>query len=519
MLVLIACTERADEGDSGEVGMSEPEPVEVHSGVLTEGRPAGADVGTAAEWFLLRITPDGGTVWVYNSTGSCTERGTTDLVETDEEVRIVTRLVDPTGVVECEPAERHLQHRVDLDRPLDERLLTGCLRPDCRQPHGSDGVAVESLAVDDLDGDVVLAGTVTQPDGEEGQELATSGLARLDGMTGQPVWGTTYQRPDGLHFDPLGTPRVAGELVAVDLEGSGGLALFTAGGAGPLASVNGMSNEFREVAGGLWLGNQKLTEKLLALDLAVMPEVWDGGAPVDFAPAVRWVADGEEPVADVVRADGTELLVTQDTDAGAGVVASVHVRAMESGDLLGGGEMLESTHLEDAGRDAEGSLVGVGRAGPALIAVDPLSGRARWQIDADSVGIDTDEVLRVRLADPSTAVVVTADRIHALAVADGSPRWDVAMAGLDHRASVLVADQLVVVAGADGVLRAHDLTDGALRWSTPVVTDQRFPVPMPATPTAVDGVLVVGIDDGAVGIDLATGDRLWHTTLAEALAG
>lgn len=39
-----------------------------------------------------------------------------------------------------------------------------------------------------------------------------------------------------------------------------------------------------------------------------------------------------------------------------------------------------------------------------------------------------------------------------------------------------------------------------------------------ATPVVADGVLVLAVDDGAVGLDLATGARRWETTLAAALA-
>lgn len=99
---------------------------------------------------------------------------------------------------------------------------------------------------------------------------------------------------------------------------------------------------------------------------------------------------------------------------------------------------------------------------------------------------------------------------------DGVPRlagllWRIETGGA-VRASPIVADATVVVAGTDGVVRAFDLADGSARWQVDVNS------PIIATPAAVDGSLYVvdrnntlhalRLVDGAVRWRLETGADL-----------
>lgn len=510
VMALAACT--GGEVSEGPAAGPAASPIVVEAGATpSPPPPAGLEQGG---WTLLRVSPDGLEIIVGAHSGGCHELLDVQVVEDDEAVDIATFGPVPDPEEACNSDSRLAPATILLDAPLDTRELRGCGRTDCRTPGESfSSVEVPSLALDRLPaGDVVLSGTIRGP---EGGPVEVMGVAALDPADGAMRWASAYEPPDAGVRDEVGTPRVVDDLVAVDLAHSGGVALFTPDGEGPLALVNGMSNGTREVLGDRWFGNQKLTSNLMALDLSVMSAVWEGGDAVDFAPARTWAVDAEVPVGPL----DPDRLVTQAFDREGG--GDVRLRGLADGDVLGGGTTPDGTRLLAVGVDAIGS-VAVGVAGDTLVALDPLMGAVRWQVDAAPLGLRGQEVVDIELLeDAGGAVVVVLDRTSLVAVdvVDGSRRWVARLGEVAARDRPLVVDgDTVVMIGEAGTVMAHRRSDGEEVWAVPVVEDQRFPVPVAATPVVADGVLVLAVDDGAVGLDLATGARRWETTLAAALA-
>ncbi len=92
---------------------------------------------------------------------------------------------------------------------------------------------------------------------------------------------------------------------------------------------------------------------------------------------------------------------------------------------------------------------------------------------------------------------------------DGAPLWRSAAGGETH-AGVVAADGVVVVAAADGAVRALSAADGATLWTRPLGGAD-----LDATPAAGAGRVVVALGDGrVVCLALETGATLWERASA-----
>ena len=146
---------------------------------------------------------------------------------------------------------------------------------------------------------------------------------------------------------------------------------------------------------------------------------------------------------------------------------------------------------------------GTGRAAPA--SSHPLEVRTRWDadFDADPTGL--------LVAGPD-AFVVTPYSVRALAVADGSVRWDAEVK--DAEPYLAASAETVLVGTVDG-FEALERTTGRSRWRVPIddPLDRARTVGLVATPT---GVVAVGTTDRGrvVGLDATSGAARWSATVA-----
>lgn len=191
--------------------------------------------------------------------------------------------------------------------------------------------------------------------------------------------------------------------------------------------VNGMDGSGRPLPNGLWLDGQKVSNNVVALDLAKMSAVWIAGTPRNYKPALQWQITGERVVATATVSSDNSVVVTQvRQDDPSPSAPQVVVRSADDGAELGGGLMQDFTILADAradnNGDNNGGVTAVGVAGPTLIAVDALTGASRWQIRPESLGFAAEDVQGMNvLAD--LLVVRTESDLWALDPQDGSLRW------------------------------------------------------------------------------------------------
>ncbi len=145
-----------------------------------------------------------------------------------------------------------------------------------------------------------------------------------------------------------------------------------------------------------------------------------------------------------------------------------------------------------------------------LYAIDRQSGTLRWKTAA----------LGQLSASPAVAgggvVISTPTDTRAFDVRSGAQRWRVPHgptlpfpwgheSGDRYVGSPVISNNVVVVGGGDGVVRALTLATGAVRWSTPLNTRLR------STPAIADGRIVVGGVDGSLyALALTTGATLWR---------
>ncbi len=321
----------------------------------------------------------------------------------------------------------------------------------------------------------------------------------------------------------MGAPSGLGQEIAVRLLASGGVAVLDSDDGTLKALVNGMDGSGGALPNGLWLDGQKVSDNVVALDLSTMDPVWTDGKPQNYKPALQWQITGESVIDTATPASDRAVVVTQVRQGDRSPSApEVVVRSADDGMSTGGGVMRDFTMLADARHDADGNVTAVGVAGPTLIAVDAMTGAARWQIRPDSMGFAAADVHDLDLFQ-DVVIVRTGTALWALDPSDGSLLWQVDQAGGegsywrgDIEPVTQTGDRLLV-AGNDGVVRAYGVADGTLLWESLMVTDQRYPSPGPSTLVVSDGVVVAGIDDGAVAFDLGTGERRWSITLAQAL--
>ena len=144
----------------------------------------------------------------------------------------------------------------------------------------------------------------------------------------------------------------------------------------------------------------------------------------------------------------------------------------------------------------------------SVVAIDLLSGKQRWSIDAEkplSSGPGVGEGLVV--VGGLNGDVIALDRD------SGSAKWTTNVSS-EVLASPVVADGIVVVRSGDGRVFGLSADDGSRRW----LFDRGVPLISlrgNATPVVVDGNVYVGYDNGKlVALHLADGNLQWEQTIA-----
>ena len=153
----------------------------------------------------------------------------------------------------------------------------------------------------------------------------------------------------------------------------------------------------------------------------------------------------------------------------------------------------------------------VGSSDRRFYALDAETGRELWRYEAGA------EIAGAAAATDARVVFVDrANTVHALDPGSGAVRWRVEAGpdlplpwgheGWDYLlASPTVVDGTVVVGTGDGVLRALSLADGRERWR--FATGGRIR----SAPAVVDGVAYVGSGDGIVyGVSMDDGREVWR---------
>ncbi|MBL0180280.1 MAG: PQQ-binding-like beta-propeller repeat protein [Gemmatimonadetes bacterium] len=204
--------------------------------------------------------------------------------------------------------------------------------------------------------------------------------------------------------------------------------------------------------------------------------------------------------------------------------ASAQATAMFRGDAAHGGRYADPGAAAYGGLRWRFQTDGPVRSSPAvttttvyigsndghLYALDRQSGTLRWKSPA----------LGQLSSSPAVAggvvVITTPTDTRAFNARNGAQRWRVAHgpalpfpwgheSGDRYVGSPVISNDVVVVGGGDGVVRALTLTTGAVRWSTPLNTRLR------STPAIADGRVVVGGVDGSLyALALTTGATLWR---------
>jgi outer membrane protein assembly factor BamB len=152
----------------------------------------------------------------------------------------------------------------------------------------------------------------------------------------------------------------------------------------------------------------------------------------------------------------------------------------------------------------------------ALVAVDPVSGRAEWRFDPGSA-------VTVLASGPAGLAVASDGRTRRLYLLDprtGRPRWRTAtVVALDTVPLVTAARVVAVEGGVAGYpavrLVSRDAATGRQLWARPLATGAAGPQPV----LQLAGQVVVQTDGGAgraaplLAYDLATGRPAWRTGL------
>ncbi|TVR24835.1 MAG: hypothetical protein EA387_05205 [Nitriliruptor sp.] len=147
----------------------------------------------------------------------------------------------------------------------------------------------------------------------------------------------------------------------------------------------------------------------------------------------------------------------------------------------------------------------VATEGGVVVALDPVTGEAAWDVGFDAAVVDLarlDDAVLVQLADGRAAV---------LAAADGRARWQHAPTGFTDRVQAIGASGgavLLVTGTAERAeLSARDADDGSSRWRRPLTGGWL------ASATHAVSAPVGVVDDTLVRFALDTGDRRWDLDL------
>lgn len=98
-----------------------------------------------------------------------------------------------------------------------------------------------------------------------------------------------------------------------------------------------------------------------------------------------------------------------------------------------------------------------------VVAIDPMSGRARWSLDTNTLSSNP-----VMAADASALYLFANRMLVAVDTETGKTRWQVDVP-VENASSVRLFDGLVLIL-AHGRLRAYATHDGGFRWETPSAT-------------------------------------------------
>lgn len=169
----------------------------------------------------------------------------------------------------------------------------------------------------------------------------------------------------------------------------------------------------------------------------------------------------------------------------AGCDAKLHVVSATDGTLLRSIEVGSYVAASPVATDAHAY---VGNYDGKLLAVDLKQHRFAW-----TYGETGDAPLFSSPAVSDALVIVGGrdERVHAVARADGKPRWTFKCGG-DVDSSPVICDGKVLFGSRDGRLYAVGLGDGKERWAYEIGGA------IVGSPAVADGIVVIGAEDGAV---------------------
>jgi outer membrane protein assembly factor BamB len=182
---------------------------------------------------------------------------------------------------------------------------------------------------------------------------------------------------------------------------------------------------------------------------------------------------------------------------------------------LDGGDRIWTSPLESDSRTGvtlEDDRVYVGDRSGRVYALDVATGRELWEHrdsgDIDAPLVVADGLVLAMVADRSE----TEMRLVAIDVETGRPRWAASPGrlGVVGSGPTVIGDRVLAVF-PDRMVRAYDLSDGELLWTSPL----RGFVPAVSSGATVDGDLLIAdlADRAAPGalyrLDGDTGERLW----------
>jgi outer membrane protein assembly factor BamB len=186
------------------------------------------------------------------------------------------------------------------------------------------------------------------------------------------------------------------------------------------------------------------------------------------------------------------------------VKQTLPVTKLWSAGLGGGGEKLRlALGLADGGE----LLYAASRDGEVR-ALEPASGRTRWESDTESelsAGPGTGDGLVV--------VGTSSGTLIALEATNGKQRWRARLSG-EVLAAPLVAGGRVTVRTVDGRLRALDAADGKEAWMVEDVVP-RLTLRGTSPPVRAGDVVICGFDSGRVmAVAIGSGDILWQAQVS-----
>ncbi|CAN5768847.1 hypothetical protein BH24ACT15_BH24ACT15_24560 [soil metagenome] len=247
--------------------------------------PESASAGSDGErldrrgWNLDEITADGMFVAVSIFYGGCDRSVGTEVEEPGEEVRITTIFAVPRGVNACNDMLRGAREIIALQRPLNDRELTGCGMGDCQSVLDDDDLlySVERPA---LSGTTVVATT-------------PNGIVGLDRQTGQEQWRI-----------PQDSEGFGGRIESPTAVGPDGVFVQTSE-TGLTTVLDARDGNSRRSAPGDLIYSSRLDEHSIDDTVLLTPDLTDVQAREASSGDIRWEA---RPKGDVI----TQLLAVED---------------------------------------------------------------------------------------------------------------------------------------------------------------------------------------------------------------